>query len=216
MNWVRKKNSPAIESIYHEGQPCNNLEALWNALHSLYNSAENRSINTRFLDGINQYDNIDWPLFTGQKFIDAIAKCSNASSPGPDHVTWKHLKPLTSDKTCLSKIVNIANTCITVGYWPDQFKKSTSIIIPKPNKVSYNTPKAFRPIVLLNTMGKLIEKVISHRLQFHLSANGFLDPNQLGGIRQWSTIDAGIYLTHLIHTGWAKKCHTSIIVFDIA
>jgi len=216
MNWVRKKNLPAIEVIYHKGQPYNNLAALWNALHSSYNSAENRSINTRFLDGINQCDNIEWPPFIGQEFIDAIAKCSNTSSPSLDHVTWRYLKPLTSDKTCLSKIVNIANTCITVGYWPNQFKESILVIIPKPNKASYNTPKAFRLIVLLNTMGKLIEKVISHRLQFHLSANRFLNPNQLGGIRQQSTIDAGMYLTYLIHTGWAKKCHTSVIAFDIA
>jgi len=47
-------------------------------------------------------------------------------------------------------------------------------------------------------------------------ANGFLDPNQLGGIRQWSTTDTGIYLTHLIRAGWLKQCHTSIIAFDIA
>jgi len=201
VNWVRKKNLPAIEAIYHKGQPCNNLEALWNALHSSYNSAENRSINTRFLDNINQCDDINWPPFTDQEFIDAIAKCLNSSFPGPDHVTWRHLKPLISDKKYLSKIINIANACITVDYWPDQFKESTSVIIPKPNKASYNTPKVFRPIVLLNTIGKLIKKVISHRLQFHLSANGFLDPNQLGGIRQQSTIDTGMYLSHLIHTG---------------
>ena len=91
-----------------------------------------------------------------------------------------------------------------------------SIIILKPNKASYNTTKTFRPIVLLDTVSKLIEKVISHRLQFHLSANGFLDPNQLGGIRQRSTIDAGMYLTYLIRTGWTRECHTSVIAFDIA
>ena len=216
MNWVKKKNLPAIEAIYHEEQPCNNLKALWNALHSLYNSADNRAINTRFLDGINQCNDIDWPPFTSQEFKEAIAKCSNASSLGPDHVTWRHLKPLILDKMCLSKVVDITNACITVGYWPDQFKESTSVIIPKPNKTLYNTPKAFQPIVLLNTIGKLIEKVISNRLHFHLSANGFLDPNQLGGIRQRSTIDAGIYLMHLIHAGWMKKCHTSVIAFDIA
>jgi len=102
-----------------------------------------------------------------------------------------------------------------VGYWPNQFKKATLVIIPKSNKVVYNTSKAFRPIVLLNTTGKLIEKVISHHLQFHLSANGFLDPNQLGGIRQRSTIDAGMYLTHIIHVGWAKDCYTSVIAFNI-
>jgi len=198
MNWVRKKSLPAIKTIYHEGQPCNNLTTLWDALHISYNLAENRPINTRFLDGTNQCDIIDWPSFTKQEFIDAIDKCLNTSSPGPDHVTWRHLKSLISDKTCLDKIVNLANTCISVGFWLEHFKESKSIIIPKPNKASYNTTKAFRLIVLLNTLGKLIEKVISHRLQFHLSDNGFLDPNQLGSIRQRSTIDVGMYLTHFI------------------
>ena len=103
-----------------------------------------------------------------------------------------------------------------MGYWPDQFKEATLVIIPKPNKVTYNTPKVFRPIVLFNTMGKIIEKVISHCLQFHLAANGFFDPNQLEGIRQRSTINAGIYLTYIIHAGWAKECHMSVIAFDIA
>jgi len=65
-------------------------------------------------------------------------------------------------------------------------------------------------------MGKLIEKAISNRLQFYLLANGFLDPHQFGGICQRSTIDAGIYLTHLIRVGWLRQCHMSILAFDIA
>jgi len=64
-------------------------------------------------------------------------------------------------------------------------------------------------------MGKLIKKVISNRLQFHLSANGFLDSHQFRGIWQRSTTDAGIYLTHLIRTGWLRQCHTSVLTFDI-
>ena len=34
------------------------------------------------------------------------------------------------------------------------------------DKPAYNTPKAFRPIVLFNTLGKLIEKMIARQLQF--------------------------------------------------
>ena len=41
---------------------------------------------------------------------------------------------------------------------------STSVIIPKSNKVLYDTPKIFRPIVLLNILGKLIKKAISKML----------------------------------------------------
>jgi len=151
MNWVKKKNLPAVKAIYHENQPCNNLIALWNTLHSSYNSAENRPIDTRFLEGFNQCNNIEWLPFTSQEFIDTIAKCSNSSAPDSDHVTWRHLKPVIQDKISLSKIVNIANVYFIVGYWPDQFKEAMSVIIPKPNKVAYNMPKVFRPIVLLNT-----------------------------------------------------------------
>jgi len=40
---------------------------------------------------------------------------------------------------------------------------STTIVIYKPNKKSYDFPKAYWPIVLLNTIGKLIEKVIGKK-----------------------------------------------------
>ena len=59
-------------------------------------------------------------------------------------------------------ILRLANACIDVGHWPTHFKDSLSVIIPKPNKPAYSTPKAFRPIVLLNTLGKLLEKLISN------------------------------------------------------
>ena len=59
---------------------------------------------------------------------------------------------------CLKKIVNIADVCFKLSHWPLHFKVFTSIIISKPNKESYDSPKAFRPIILLNTIEKLIEK----------------------------------------------------------
>jgi len=139
-----------------------------------------------------------------------------SSTPGPDHISWRHLKAVAANNVCLEKITLIANACIEFKTWPPQFKAASSIIIPKPNKELYNTPKSFRPIVLLNTTGKLIEKAISNRLQFYLTTNGYLGPNQLSGIRQRSTIDAGLYLTHIVQAGWIKQCHTSIIAFDVA
>ena len=36
--------------------------------------------------------------------------------------------------------------------------------------MSHDQLKAFRPIVLLNTLGKLIEKVIAERLQFTVAS----------------------------------------------
>jgi len=90
-----------------------------------------------------------------------------------------------------------------------------TIIIPKPNKSSYDLLKSFRPIVLLNTLGKLIEKAIGERLQFQVVMNNFIYQSQLGGLKFKSTTDAGITLTHFIHTGWIKNMLTSTLVFNI-
>ena len=90
------------------------------------------------------------------------------------------------------------------------------MIIPKLGKPAYNTHKAFRPIVLLNTLGKLIEKMVARRLQFDTIKYGILYPNQLGGVAQWSTEDAGVFLTYLVQVGQAKSLKTSVIAFDIA
>jgi len=171
MNWIKKKNLPTIESILYEGQSCNTLPDLWHALHLSYNSAENRPINASFLNETPQADQILWPPFLKQEFKDAIAKCSSLSTPGPDHIFWRHLKSLITNDRCLLKIVQIANVCIDLGFWLSHFKSSNTVMIPKLNKNNYNSPKLFRPIVLLNTMGKLIEKAISNRLQFHLSVS---------------------------------------------
>jgi len=93
---------------------------------------------------------------------------------------------------------------------------STTIIIPKPNKSSYDHPKAFHPIILLNTLGKLIEKVIAKRLQFIVTSNCFIHPCQLGGLKFKSTADAGIALTHIIQSGWARGRSTSSLSFDVS
>jgi len=74
----------------------------------------------------------------------------------------------------------------------------TSIIIPKPNKPLYDISKIFQSIILLNTLGKLIEKAISGGLQVHFIASNFIYSNQLGDIKQYSMTDASIYLIHLI------------------
>jgi len=216
MNCIKCKMLPATKAIKHNGQPCTNNHLLWQALDSTYNSATNRHINLNILNETPTHTPIEWSPFSKAEFIDTIAKYNNSSAPGPDHITWRTLKCIINNEQCITHIVRLANACINLSTWPSHFKESTSVIIPKPQKPSYDMPKSFRPIVLLNTLSKLIEKVISHKMQFHTTANGYIYPNQLGGVQQRSMADAGIFLTHLVHAGWTKGLHTSVLAFDIA
>lgn len=112
-------------------------------------------------------------------------------------------------------IIKIANICIDLVYWLFHFKKLTTVVISKPNKLFYDNPKLFRPIVLLNTVGKLIEKFISNRLQFHITSNFFIYSSQLGSLKFKFTINASIVLMHIIHSDWVKNLSTSTLAFDI-
>ena len=216
MNWIKKRRLPTMEAIKFNGSPCLSLESLWNALHSTFNNALHCQIDASILNEIENKPYQQWRSFSAHEFKSAIAKCSNSSAPGPNRMSWRHWKLIFANEDCLSMVINIADTCINLGYWPDYFKTSTTIIIPKPNKLSYNNPKAFQPIVLLNTLSKLIEKVIAERIQFIVAANDFIHPSQLGGLKSKSTVDAGIALTHIVRSGWIKGKSTSTLAFDIS
>ena len=125
-----------------------------------------------------------WMPFSEEEFKSSIIKCNNLLTPRPDKLFWRHLKVIVNDSLCLKNFINIANAYINLGYWLTHFKILSSIIIPKPNKASYDSLKTFRPIVLLNTLSKLIEKVIGERLQFQLIFKSIIHPYQLGRLKK--------------------------------
>jgi hypothetical protein len=195
--------------------PCNSLEALWEALDGSYNAAAACPVDLSFLDPVMPLPLQQWVPFSLLELSKALAACAKNSAPGPDHISWAHLK-FWCHSSRVTLLFICINACLSLGHWPSHFKESLSVIIPKPGKLSYSTPKLFRPIVLLNTLGKLIEKMLACRLQFDGVAHGAFKPNQFGGIAQCSTEDAGVYLTHLVCAGWAKGLQMSVVAFDIA
>ena len=174
MNWIKRRKLLAVEAITYKGQPCLTLDSLWNVLHNTFNTTLNRQVNLNIINEIENKSSQNWSPFSKNKFRSAISKCSNLLAPGLDKLTWHHLKFIIKDNSCLTNIVNIADACINLRHWLEYFKISFTIIIPKPNKPLYDQPKAFCPIVLLNTIGKLIEKVVADRLQFTVTSNNFI------------------------------------------
>ena len=175
-SWINRRWLSATEAIKHNGQPCVSQESLWDALHSTFNTAQNWQINIKILDKIDHKPMALWAPFSKEELKQAIAKYNDSSAPGPYRLSWRHLKFIIKQDKCSSNIINIANTCINLGHWPDYFKQSSTIIIPKPNKLSYNHTKMFCPIILLNMLGKLIEKIIAERIQFTVMKNNFIHP----------------------------------------
>ena len=53
-----------------------------------------------------------WNPFLKEKFINAIAKCNNLSTPDLDKLSWRYLKRIVKDAVCLIKFISVANMCI--------------------------------------------------------------------------------------------------------
>ena len=157
-----------------------------------------------------------WNTFSKQELIDAIEKCNNSSALGLDKLIWNYIKFIIKNQDCIFKLIDITNACINLGHWLSHFKTSTMIVILKPNKSIYNSPKSYRSIVLLNTIGKLFKKMIGEHLQFHTISNSFIHHSQLGGLKQKSTINTDVILTYIIYSGWVKNLITSTLAFNIA
>src|SRR5882757_7051249 len=76
------------------------------------------------------------------------------------------------------------------------------MVIPKPGKKDYTTPRAYRPIALLECFGKLIEKLVAKHLTFLGGKFNLISPNQFGGRSNTSTVDTGLSLVHDIQSAW--------------
>ena len=79
----------------------------------------------------------------------------------------------------IQRLTDIFNQTMSLGYFPDPFKTSHTIFIPKAGK-SQHQAENYRPISLLDTHGKLLDKIVNRRLQARLQFNNALNPRQHG------------------------------------
>jgi hypothetical protein len=159
---------------------------------------------------------------------EALVKNSSSSTPGPDYISWYWLKMATKVEPLernnnrrrvsdpIRGIRDLFNACLTLGCFPEVFKASVTVVLPKPNKTDYSKAKSYRSIVLLNCLEKLLEKVIAAQMQFDAQAYGLTDELQFGGLMMRSTADTGIHACK--HIQKARLCGEDAfaILVDVA
>ena len=100
----------------HHGSDIFRLNHFWQALHQLFNSAQNHQINIDILDEIHSKPIPKWEPFLKKEFKTAISKCNNLSASEPDKISWRLLKRVINDEFCLISIINITNAYINPGH----------------------------------------------------------------------------------------------------
>ena len=70
-------------------------------------------------------------------------------------------------KACGSPLFKVlavlAEGCLRLGWFPARFQRAKTVVLPKLGKppAAYWTPRGYRPIALLPTLGKVIEAIVA-------------------------------------------------------
>ena len=107
---------------------------------------------------------------------DVIRSMAPKHSSSFDGISNKLLKAISpSIKIPLSHLINLS---LEHNYIPDEWKKAK--VIPLYKSGDINDPGNYRPISLLSTLSKVLEKIVEQQLRRYLYNNGILYPKQYG------------------------------------
>ena len=115
-----------------------------------------------------------------------MGRIRKKKAPGPDKISPEVAKIVAE---CHGEIVLAAfNGYITKAKFPKAWKRAVLVLIEKPVKEGVSA--GYRPICLLDTVGKILETVIERRLRDELEEKGTLSDRQYGFREGRSAIDA--------------------------
>jgi hypothetical protein len=107
----------------------------------------------------------------------AIRGLKISKAPGPDGIPNRALKHLPQRMILL--LVALFNAILRTQYFPPVWKHARVISILKPGK-DPALPSSYRPISLLDTIGKVFEKILLSRILSEVNERGLLRDEQFG------------------------------------
>jgi len=151
----RKNQSPVLNN-------CKNSSEEKNAIHKHYEEIWKSNCNNDDLK-IDNYgagsicEEISW-----EEMMNHIKMLKKHKSGGPDGTTNEDL--LTLPENLLKHLLIIFNNIIKRNDYPEEWKESTTVLIPKTNGNTIDVNDT-RPISLMNCTAKLYEAIISGRIR---------------------------------------------------
>lgn len=113
---------------------------------------------------------------------------SRNAAPGPDGIPGKVIAK--AYRVIGEEIRSTLTCCLKAGWFPTEWRRANLVLLHKAGKEE-GLPSSYRPICLLDEMGKILERIVSYRIQNHLAVVGpDLHRCQYGFRRGLSTMDA--------------------------
>lgn len=148
-----------------------------------------------------------FPNFQEEELSTAVQSLRRRKAPGPDGIPAEVLKLVAEINPRL--LLDMFNACLAEGVFYSSWKVARLVLIPKA-KSNPGTPSSFRPLCMLDTTGKVLEKLLRARLTGAIVSAGGLSPHQHGFRSGHSTIDAIQEVVEAVrraedHNRWSRR-----------
>lgn len=150
---------------------------------------------------------------TGDEIRQIVIKLKPKKSPGIDKISNKALKNL--PQIYYDHIANITNSIFDLNYYPNRWKTSITVPIPK-GLNDYSKPENFRPISLLPSISKVIERVIRARLLDFTTEHNIIIPEQFGFRAQHSTSHQLLRVVEFLSANLNDSNPAAAVFLDVA
>lgn len=141
-----------------------------------------------------------------------IKTLKSNKAPGEDKISNRMLKNI--PRKTIIQLNHILNNCIKQQYFPNVWKNGVVLPFKKPNK-NHSHPVNYRPISLLPTMGKLLERIILNRIKKFEDEHKTSIQEQFGFKANHSTLHQLARLTDIITTNFNIKRTSALLTLDI-
>ena len=224
INDITGKNIKETSSVfYNDNKELTNPDEISDAFNSYFTNIgpqlaskiKNKHVHSNFTKFLPS--NFDKSLFftptDEEEILKIVKRLKPSRSSGHDEISVYILKKIIKQITTpLSYIFNLS---LSSGICPNSLKIAKVIPIFK-RKDDPSLLTNYRPISLLPSISKILEKIIHKRLYIFLHVNDLLIPNQFGFRKGHSTDLAIIQLLDKITDSFANKKHLIGIFMDLS
>jgi len=150
---------------------------------------------------------------TSDQISAQLKKLKPYKAPGPDGIP--NIVLTKNADLIVDRMLPIYKAMLEKSLTYKPWKEFVTVVLRKPGKPRYDTPKAYRPIALLNTMWEVITVIIANHITYVTEKHQLLPANHFGGRPGRTTTDAMHLLTNRIKAAWRAGKVTSVLFLDI-